>query len=494
MGTWTEPAWLDFLLKTGAIILCISLIYVIIAYMATQRTIFKSVLATGEAPNDLLGYYYLPTAVVRITAVARIRLVTETESGILKNAALLEQSIIAGTEITPDTSQLFFVKYTGSHFAGDEVKLSVNTNGLLDNASSVSDDRFTNVVAALLEAPVTTFEKTAQASARHGVATPAEVVATTVEVKEYRKEFTISPDKITAGQAVLFNWEIDVPATDNKQDTLDASFKVNLPSIFPAAAATNPTVIGNNEVKGLYVRPSISLRLVITPDNGNTLQLIPSQTATLVVPDISRSILVPVTRAVMVKKTQGLKFQNGVLLENSIGKPSEAEAIVKIPVNILKSIFSVPGQLLSFRINRVQQEKSLVSENAALAKATLDSEKAKLGTEAELAKARLDAQKIITSYEQDLLKAKMDTQKAIVEAEKAKLSAETDLTKAKLDAQKTANAFEQELLKAKTDTQKAIIEAEKNNLLAQKDLLKAQQDLLQAQKDLEELRKRLKQG
>lgn len=493
MGTWTEPPWLNFLLQAGVIILAVSLIYVIIAYASTEKTIFKTVPASGVIPDDVIGTYHLPTSLVKITAAAKATIKTKKDDGELIAATLTELSINAVAEIIPDTSQLLVVSYTKSSFGNDEVKLAVNADGLLDNASSVTDDRFTNIVTALLEAPVSVFEKTTPASIKHIAAPAAEAIAEPVtEIKEYKKEFIISPDKLTVGNSVSFSWEINIPGDENIKDTLDASFKVILNSPFPGTTSPVTIPVKNDGAKGIYVRPKKILQLSFEPDKENKLELIAANAATITVPDISTAILIPVTRAVMVKKTQGLKFQQGMLLENAVTKPSEAEAIVKIPLNILKAIFAVPGQLLSFRINRVQQEKSFVTEDAALSKAKLDSDKARIGTDAELAKARLDAQKIITSYEQDILKAKLDTQKALVEAEKARVGAETDLTKAKLEAQKTANAYEHELLKAKTDTQKAITEAEKNNIAAQKDLIKAQQDLLQSQKDLEDLRKKLK--
>ena len=148
-----------------------------------------------------------------------------------------------------------------------------------------------------------------------------------------------------------------------------------------------------------------SLQTGVLPDNKNPLKKIEVTSSIVNVPDISRAILIPVTRAAMVEKKQTLTLKKGMLLENAIIKPSEAEAILAIPVNILKAVFSIPGQLLSFRINHIQQQKNLVTEDAALSKAILDSEKAKLGTTAELAKAKLEAEKNILTEQTNVLKA-----------------------------------------------------------------------------------------
>jgi hypothetical protein len=443
--------WLQVLLIIGGIILFISILYAIIAYKNNTKTIFRSVPVTDTSTGDVIAYYYMPASLIKITATAKVEIVTDINTNQIDKTILKELSITAVAEIFPDTSQLLLVKYTRSAFANDDVKIGVNAMGLLESAASVTEDRFTNIINALLEAPAAALKTTPAAALAAQAMTPA---TTTSEIKEYSKEFILTPDKIKVGGGNSFPWIIDVTNAANDHDQADASFKVDFASPFlPPASSGTPTVLPGTSViaagDGIYVRPGVALQISFSPGPNNPLRTINANAATITVPDVTKQILLPVTRTTMVKKTQGLKLQNGMLLENAIVKPSEAEALVAIPVNILKAIFSIPAQLLSFRINHVQQQKTLVTEDAALAKAKLDSEKARLGTDAELAKAKLEAQKAITSYEQDLLKAKMETQKAI-------------------------------------------IDAEKNITASQKDVIKAQQDLLQAQHDLEELRKKLK--
>ncbi len=446
MGTWTEPAWLNFLLQAGAIILLISVIYAIIAYSNTDKAIFKTVVANGTLPEDVIGYYYLPAAIIKITAIAKVEILIGVDTGDFKDAALKALTITAATELLPDSSQLLMLTYPGNSFVKDDIKITTDESGLLSNTSVVAEDRFSHIISALFKAPSEILKKGEAA-----LVDDATAPATTTETNEYTKEFVITPNNIKAGVSNSFLWIIDVLDTTNKKTELDASFKIIFSPLLPitgtAAVAANNVSDGN----GIYVRPPIALQTSILPDNKNPLLKIDFNSVVIAVPDVNQAILIPVTRSVMVEKKQTLTLKKGMLLENAITKPSEAEAILTIPVNILKAVFSIPGQLLSFRINHIQQQKNLVTEDAALSKAILDSEKAKLGTDAELAKAKLEAQKTAASYEQNLLKAKMETHKAM-------------------------------------------IDAEKNTLASQKEVLKAQQDLLQAQYDLEELRKKLKPG
>lgn len=420
--------WLEVLLIIAGVILGISIVYAIIAYSNTDKTIFKTVVATGTLPEDVIAYYYMPAAIIKITAVAKAEIITVAATSDFKVATLKELTITAATELLPDTSQLLMLTYPGNSFVKDDIKITTDESGLLSNASVVAEDRFSHIISALFKASSEILKK-GEAALTADDAAPA----VTVETKEYTKEFIITPDGIKAGKSNSFLWVIDIPDTANKKTELDASFKVTFSALIPVTGTTTVVVNNVSDGNGIYVRPPIALQTGVLPDNKNSLAKIDVSSAIITVPDIDRAILIPVTRAVMVEKKQTLTLKKGMLLENAITKPSEAEAILEIPVNILKAIFSIPGQLLSFRFNHIQQQKTLATEDAALAKVILDSEKAKLGTEAELAKAKLDVQKTMVSYEQELLKAKMDTQKALIDAEKDILDSQKNLLKAKQD-------------------------------------------------------------
>ena len=469
--------WLQILLIIGGIILLIGIVYAAIAYKNT-KAIFKTITAPATAMDDVIAYYYLPAPLIKITATAKVEIVTDTSTNqITKETKLKELNISALSETLPDTSQLLLVKYTRSSFANDDVKIGVNAMGLLENVASVTEDRFTNVITALLEAPSSVLKTTPDAMANLDTA-----IVVTKEIKEYTKEFILQPDKIIIGGGDCFIWIINVTDEPNNPVQVEASFKVNFSSPFAANSSNQSTASTIVAGDGIYVRPSIALQISFLPYNNNPLQTISANAATITVPDVTKAILLSVTRTMMVKKTQTLKLQNGMLLENAIIKPSESEAFISIPVNILKAIFSIPAQLLTFRIHHIQQQKTLKTEDAAFAKAKLDSEKARLGTNAELSKAKLEAQKTLASYEQDILKAKLDTQKAVVDAEKAKITSETDLAKAKLDNEKTKQGADTELAKAKLEREKALQEAQKNVFTEQTNVLKAWQGLLEEMK------------
>lgn len=371
MGTWTEPAWLNFLLQAGLIILVISVIYAIIAYSNTDKIIFKTVVASGTLPENVIAYYYLPAAIIKITAVAKAEIITDAATNDFRSATLKELNITAITELLPDTSQLLVLTYPGNTFVKDDIKISADESGLLSNASVVAEDRFSHIISALFKAPSEILNKGEAA-----LAAADTIPDVKSAIKEYTKEFIILPAGIKAGTTNPFQWMIDIPDTAGKKTELDASFKVTFSSLMPVTGATTvvkDTVSGGN---GIYVRPPVVLQAGVLPDNKNPLPKIEVSTAIITVPDINRAILIPVTRAAMVEKKQTLTLKKGMLQDNAITKPSEAEATLAIPVNMLKAIFSIPAQLLSFRISHVQQllnaEKDTIASQKDIIKTQQD--------------------------------------------------------------------------------------------------------------------------
>ncbi|MGB8195024.1 MAG: hypothetical protein WCF67_24015 [Chitinophagaceae bacterium] len=439
MKEWVDPQWLDVLLKIGACILAVSLLYAIIAYLFTKKTIYKTGLLTSGNSTDTFAYYYLPASLIKIAATAVVN-IFKNQDGTIIDAKLKELSIIAAVEKLPDTRQLLRIVYTPSAFAKDEIKISTNALGLLETSSSTVENRFTHIISTLFAAPTNIL----QTKAGEDIAPPDAMGETveTVETKEFKREFTIVPAKVKNGGGDTFNWIITEPGFPNP---VDASFKIDLAAIFENPTPSTHTL---QEANGIYARPPIALDAKVSAANGNQLDQINGTSVTITVPDITQAILIPVTRSLLVQKKQDLKFLDGTLQENSITKPSEAEAFLSIPVDILKAIFAIPAQLLSFRINHIQQQKSFITEDSNLIKAEIEREKTRVGTDAELLKAKLDAQKTAASFEQDLLKAKMDTQKATLEAQKDILTAHKDVLKAQqelIEQQKLLN----ELLKKK---------------------------------------------
>lgn len=84
------------------------------------------------------------------------------------------------------------------------------------------------------------------------------------------------------------------------------------------------------------------------------------------VPDPSVTYALDVTRTNCVTRTTGVTFQSGMLSSLSINKPSEVSGCLQIPLDVLKAIVAVPGELLKFETGSLNDQKALLEAQTAV--------------------------------------------------------------------------------------------------------------------------------
>jgi len=77
------------------------------------------------------------------------------------------------------------------------------------------------------------------------------------------------------------------------------------------------------------------------------------------VADPRRTFVVDNSRTPFVKKKIDLTVTDGVLLGVDVDKPSELLAAISLPVDILKVIASIPGEILSVKVKQLSDQNSL---------------------------------------------------------------------------------------------------------------------------------------
>jgi hypothetical protein len=309
----------------------------------------------GPEQADLL--YYLPTASLQVKATATVvisRNPTDNKVVATRLAALqLENTVV----MQPDTSQLFMANYTSSIFSNDELHLTATPQGLLENVSSTTEDRITNIIGQLMEAPkkivsrdIAGPEELQEEEEEEELEIPANAVD---EVATFTNTFTILSSELHAPPFERI-WIINIPGVDASKKKVDASVQFSLPRVELYKVAAG------KEFNGLVTRAQRSATLEVkTKMKNRTFSWKPILKYDILIPDHSRLVVVPIKRASFVKNQYTPKFNAGMLIENSIIKPSEAEGFVSIPINILKSIFALPSQLLSFKITHLKQLSEL---------------------------------------------------------------------------------------------------------------------------------------
>ncbi len=385
------------------------LLYIIFTLMS-EKSIVKSFLFNVTLEN-VSQLYYLPTCTIQLKAVAKVIITKDAATTNIISAKLAEVSFEAIPQVTPDTSKLLALQYNPSMFSNDELKFNINAFGLLEGINVTAEDRISNIITQLTDAPkiILGGEQASESRMlRAAQAAGADGKLIITETKEYLNTFVVLTSEINK-KAASRSWIINVDGTSEDRTNVDASFSIGFDGISGATASLN-----TNGHEGLLTRPLCTREMTISILKPG-IQPVTSQ---VIVPDESKVISIPVRRSPFVKKVYGLKMLNGIVTENIINKPSEVEGFLSIPINIAKAILSVPAQLIQLKIDTTKRQTLLETEHQNLVKAQLESKKNEIGLSSQLEKARLEAEKIL------------------LEAEKNNITANKDITAAKMDLEK----------------------------------------------------------
>jgi hypothetical protein len=365
-------------------------------------------------PIQAHQFYYLPAASVVIKATAKVIVIKSENDQIIQRPELLELQLENEVVLEPDTNMLFGITYKTFSFANDELHLNTNVSGLLENISATTEDRISNIIATISDAPEKVLKSNKEAAfVQRGISEEKVLNIENVitETVTYISTFRIESDDFQKG-VFRRNWIINVDGKkENVEVTVNASFECRFQ---PLNKIHLPL---NKEVDGVLTRPLTKLNLAVhlvetkikSDRNKETVfKKEPSLKYEIVVPDTSVVIQVPIKRSNFVKKVNVPKFSNGLLVENYINKPSEVEAALSIPINILKAIFSIPAQLFSFKIYHLQKQTELETAKQNLAKAKLQSRIDQENEESLQLKARLETEQAVLESKKDVLSAKKE--------------------------------------------------------------------------------------
>ena len=336
------------------------LVYIVLYLIYSRKE--NSNIVTSNATNDNTSFdegdffYYLPTAAINITATATVA-VSTGEDGIIVSADVYQLDLTLSVQYLADTSKRYKIKFNDSWFANDELAFRSNAEGLLESIDLSVEDRSSTIISQISDAP----SKLKQT----GIG-PMNLLSANLDFQATEKltvqvlplfTRTIIWNSDNFNSPLKVDWKIAIPGQAFDPVCADASFKLDITNSFKKPADwrdTSPADFG-----GIISRPYKSLDINLHQADGKTSNKFNKNIAakfSILIPDPNHLIGIPLKRAAFVKKTVMPKFFNGLLIENHLIKPSQAEALVSIPINIAKAIFSIPAQLLSFSINHLQQQ------------------------------------------------------------------------------------------------------------------------------------------
>jgi hypothetical protein len=330
------------LLKLIGILTAVYLLLYLLVRLIRGNSLLRSkiLIDSGETQADQM--YYLPGYRLTLMAKAKV-LIKKTGGKIQDTPQLLELSISPQTTIEADTNQLIALDYRGDIFSSDEIRITVSAGSLLENIYASTDDRVDEIVTRLANVPADIVSET-QARAF------AKDIGTSYEVREVSRVFETSSKETATDGKIKRDWKITI---ENKE--LNVSFDLKNISHRKQLPLTD-----RKTYDGILTRPLVRQNWEFSLQGGAQKVM----AFTCMMPDQSRLVCVPVRRSWLVKKLQLPKLSNGLLVENYIQKPSEAEAFVSIPIAIGKALVSIPAQLLRFRITHDKLKTE--EENAEL--------------------------------------------------------------------------------------------------------------------------------
>jgi hypothetical protein len=226
--------------------------------------------------------------------------------------------------------------YLGSVLADEDINVKLNKEGLLSQVNVTTEDKTGAIAIKLIEVgkEVAKFLATAETSA---------------EPIEYDVEFDPCTD------LARINHEL---AQRFPQDDLSVRL---IRSNYNESGYGQAFIPGQSKrFSGAAFRP-MRPYAVLLRKHGKVLS---SQQVFL--PNESHVYYYPVTRAAFVKKVTTLNFDEGILTEVKVTKPSEALAFMEIPLALVKAIASLPGEIIDNSIALSDKRKNLATSQTNL--------------------------------------------------------------------------------------------------------------------------------
>ena len=310
----------------------------------------------------------------------------------------------------PDPTARLLLEYNLSMRSSDEFRLAVAKNGLLNTVKSLSEDKTGEVIVKLAELA----KESAKIAALMSTKFPG--------LRDQRSTIQQSPDerrKACYSQLKKMSVSLNINASDflnpKMQSTMreqvigeinskivkamitDGTKPVGIFNLISNVDFKNKTAEDpkpeeakkaeeaikakeNNNERGIVFRVMEPANLQVTMDTSNLQFEKGNQTCTLphitesvealpmMVANPSKTYVVDTNRTAFVKKRVDLIVSDGVLTGIDVDKPSELLAGISIPVEVLKTIASIPGEILSLKVKGMEAEKSLTTGEAEIIK------------------------------------------------------------------------------------------------------------------------------
>lgn len=300
------------------------------APVRSQASVLPSIPATKNPPANSQAAPAIPDVSGPIGAASKSAKVSTAWSYKIRYLA---------TRYVPDPHHRFTVRHRPNLLSNDDIRVVVGKDGLLDVVEVTSEDKSVEVVRKLIEIGKNVARIAAQAGGARS--TPEEVI--------FKASFDPTSDtevaKINHALQQVEGGPYEVSLTDRSPQ---GSKQVH--STYPQAGTAG------RDFQGIVFRPILAYGLRLSR------QSIVQEVATVLLPNEAEILHMPVNRSAFVKKVQKLDFNEGLLVEATLKKPSEVLGAMEIPLEISRALLALPGEIVADNIAALKGEQNLSTQ------------------------------------------------------------------------------------------------------------------------------------
>lgn len=278
--------------------------------------------------------YFLPTGRLRI------------QMGVNEKTQECEMKV--NEVYLPDFSQSYLLEYSPSIFSDDTVTIAISKTGLLTKVETKTKDQTPTIITQLAEI--------ARAALRLPVAPSTRFLAKPCLLDQTYDPFDDNePNEILKLiQAIDPNVssvsvELYSPASSKNQSVNSSWLKVD------------------SVQNGIVHRPLLPYKFTVKTKNKSV-----EPSSVVYLPNRSPILRIDIFRAPFVENQYALTFTDGILTEIKWVKPSEALGFLAIPVNLARTIASIPNELLTVKVQDLNAQKGVLEAQKNLIDAQLN--------------------------------------------------------------------------------------------------------------------------
>lgn len=278
-------------------------------------------------------YYHLPRGVIPISIKPH------------QNKANLLEITQGATIYLPDRRAKYRLERHENAFSEDKLTVSVDEFGLLAGLNSDVADRSPQIVQKIVEIAANVAKA---ASAEALTATPKGT-----EPQSCRVEALIDPFSsvsLAAANEALQKCQLTLTVSYPGEGVFDTPKDKRAQAALDAETATLAARCDGS----ICFRPVTPVAIRLRGD-GNV-----DATFVAAVPDIRSVFAYDVTRGPCIERVGALEITRGMMKKADLKKPSEVEGCLEIPLRVAKAAASIPGEVLTVRVQQAESEAKLL--------------------------------------------------------------------------------------------------------------------------------------